>query len=447
MKLVKEIFDDFEWIGNDLINPWDLGYGGIEFDIEPDPETLNKLIEMALATNPVNINAWSDNARKDDIENILDYFYETGSSFLVKEGDGMLVYGEKFYSDWEGIKIVKYSHLIGKGLNESDDLDWIRDLTIRFDKNHLPKVGDVLICLPGYNGGPSTEVERYAGAGYREGRIIVVEGVEESHYHDPIIWPDAEKSKKYWDEPMNFFECGIYHHALTYYTGENLNESEEKDDFDWIREIKPQVPVPFNQAKVGKTYRVEPTEVLLDALIACGDDDDDIYNSRKAYVTNIDQGTSYSQVHCGSDNDDYVIALMLRFYDDDNVDIGSFWVTEDMLTLYELDENLNESTDDDFKWIRDVDPNKPIQLNSNTLYYFEPPLREGEIMNLRNRLDRGYGDIKHWLNRVSNNEISYFVTNARNSRVSGWCYITPVEEALELYDHVYVVDGRREFSI
>jgi hypothetical protein len=118
-----------------------------------------------------------------------------------------------------------------------------------------------------------------------------------------------------------------------------------------------------------------------------------------------------------------------------------------MLTLYELDENLNESTDDDFKWIRDVDPNKPIQLNSNTLYYFEPPLREGEIMNLRNRLDRGYGDIKHWLNRVSNNKISYFVTNARNSGVLGWCDVTPVEEALELYDHVYVVDGRREFSI
>jgi hypothetical protein len=135
-----------------------------------------------------------------------------------------------------------YIYYYMKLIREFDDFDWIRDTTPNFDENNTPRVGDVLVCLPGYHNSPSdpyhNELEdpNCAGAGYAEGRIIVVKEVDVLPNGPEgkriVVWPNEDESQMYWDydDGELCFDCGIYGFALTYYT-ETLNESD--DDFDW----------------------------------------------------------------------------------------------------------------------------------------------------------------------------------------------------------------------
>jgi hypothetical protein len=101
---------------------------------------------------------------------------------------------------------------------------------------------------------------------------------------------------------------------------------ESKDEFDWIREVP--TGVPFEQAVMGKKYRIETTEVFKGALEAC-DESEWLYYSTEAVV--IGSGTKeYDDVFCDHYREDKIFALKLRFYP------RTFWVTEDMVTLYEI---------------------------------------------------------------------------------------------------------------
>lgn len=110
--------------------------------------------------------------------------------------------------------------LIKKILKEStDEFDWIKDVPGHLTPDNPPKEGDVLICLPGFV--DDDNEENGGGAGYQEGRIIVVGYV---HYVVPntpgteyVVWPNERESLEYWDEPIECPDCGIYLRALTYY--------------------------------------------------------------------------------------------------------------------------------------------------------------------------------------------------------------------------------------
>jgi hypothetical protein len=387
---LTESTNDFDWTNTGLINPWVLGYTGIEFDIEPTRENLGQLIEMALTKTIANDLQWDDESREDDINSIINYFRSNDESYLAIDSSLRLSYGEKkHYDSWGNVKWVKYSMLIGNTLNENKDndfdwiedvtpnpfiadpfvvvfidnkqvteeeiekliillkeagvkasswenvfdslldygrqdlnaylkvyvndagikrlsygtnrllfeeykweavdeylaskhnfeyveyklkaiirpdnlnesldgLDWIRNTKPTFDENNLPRVGDVLICLPGYHAQPDGDFSdekddpNCAGFGYAEGRIIVVGEVDVhsggSEEHRVVVWPDEEKSGMYWDyDDEVCFECGVYGFALTYYTGENLNENEEeKDEFDWVRDVKAGIHLDIN---------------------------------------------------------------------------------------------------------------------------------------------------------------------------------------------------------
>jgi hypothetical protein len=109
---------------------------------------------------------------------------------------------------------------------------------------------------------------------------------------------------------------------------------ESKDEFDWIREVP--TGVPFEKAVIGRKYRIETTEVLMGAIEAC-DEDEWLYDSTKAEV--ISSGTKeYDHIFCDSERKDEVFTLKLRFYRPYSNDSqsGGFWVTEDMVTLYEI---------------------------------------------------------------------------------------------------------------
>ena len=109
---------------------------------------------------------------------------------------------------------------------------------------------------------------------------------------------------------------------------------ESKDEFDWIREVP--TTIPFEQAVIGKKYRIETTEVLLGALEAC-DESGWLYYSTEAEV--IDSDTkSYDNIFCDPESMDEVFTLRLKFYHSSSYHYypRTFWVTEDMVTLYEI---------------------------------------------------------------------------------------------------------------
>lgn len=464
MKLIRE-FDDFGWAKSNLVNPWILGYTGIDFDVEPTRENLNELIEMALSLKMLNANKWGKDIRENDIDNLMDYFH-SGGSYLGIDFDHELGYGKrKGRYGWDNIKWIEYSKLIDNGLNENkkdDGFGWAREIPLTFDENHQPSVGDVLVCLPGYQSYSTkyTEMDdpNCAGKGYADGRIIVVgEVVVFQHLPEGkriVVWPDIEASERYWDYADDdvCFDCGVYGFALTYYT-DTLTESDEDNDLDWIINTDPNIPVHFNNVVVGRTYRVEPTEVLLQAIEACNGDTHMYNNIETAYVKQISYRMPYDDIFCDSDRSDEVIGLRLEFYGDDGSLSGSFWVTDDMVNLYEHYGKLTENTEEEWSWAKDIEPG--IKLETNTLYYFEPKLTVDEIEFFGNNISNA-PKFKEWLLDIPNRNslvrtdggITYFITKPDLPiRVEGFCTETNIDYARIIYPGVKVVDARQTFNI
>lgn len=140
--------------------------------------------------------------------------------------------------------------------SEEDDWSWVRELPVTIGPKNRPKKGDVLICLPGFEGYGESDDEddpNNGGSGYASGRIIVVGEITEFKSIEPgkklVIWPDENESRKYWSSDMYCFDCGIYGMALTYYN-QSLTES---TGFEWIDDITPE-DIKF---KVGDTIKVK----------------------------------------------------------------------------------------------------------------------------------------------------------------------------------------------
>lgn len=223
----------------------------------------------------------------------------------------------------------------------------------------------------------------------------------------------------------------------------------EADVWDWVRESNPWIS--FEEAKEDHYYNIEKSETLLDSLRSCGSSTTIYYEAVKAKVMS-KAYIEYSYAHCGSDNDDEVLSLNLMFYNKNGYGIKSFWVTEDMVTLYPITDDINESTEE-FDWIKDIPTG--VELQPNTLYYFEPSLKIDEIATLANLITNS-PIIKEWLLRQLDSPmffdgskgIKYFVTRDKvNEGIQGWCTDTDIERAKGIYPSKTVVDGRMEFGL
>jgi hypothetical protein len=121
-----------------------------------------------------------------------------------------------------------------------DDFDWVRDIEPRLPQNHVPKIGSKMVCLPGfqaewdsYKYTIASLDPNYGGAGYEEGRVIVVDSIGGwGHSTRTVVWPTDDYS-------------GIYVDALQYLEGipdddtpnQPIMTESESDDFDWIRDV------------------------------------------------------------------------------------------------------------------------------------------------------------------------------------------------------------------
>jgi hypothetical protein len=127
-KIIREEIEDFTWITDAPLNPW-LEYDAIIFDKKPKKKKVNNYIQLALNTkNPSNKGSWETN-RKEDIESILRYTKNYGEAALMVDGYNNLVYADPSYYDGKTINSIKYSQLVNKNLNESeeDGLEWMME--------------------------------------------------------------------------------------------------------------------------------------------------------------------------------------------------------------------------------------------------------------------------------------------------------------------------------
>jgi hypothetical protein len=146
----------------------------------------------------------------------------------------------------------------------------------------------------------------------------------------------------------------------------------EQDDFDWIRDIP--IDIPFTNLEIGKLYRIETTEVLREALVACSKSERLLH----AYmgIPAMKSKDEYNQIFCDHEREGRVDSVYLEFYDNNHGDLGSFWVTEDMVKFYFLKSDIKESEEDDFGWIRDT--GNYIDMFINKAFYFDPVAEEGD---------------------------------------------------------------------
>ena len=108
-KIIKEEIDDFNWIRDLETNIW-FSNDYVLIDVEPLEQNINSLIDLAFDSGRIN-----DHSKKswgmsidDDINQILQYFYGYGKSYLRINEAGSLMYGY----DLEPMgRWIKYSNI------------------------------------------------------------------------------------------------------------------------------------------------------------------------------------------------------------------------------------------------------------------------------------------------------------------------------------------------
>ncbi|MFN9955722.1 MAG: hypothetical protein ACK55I_21705, partial [bacterium] len=113
--------------------------------------------------------------------------------------------------------------------------------------------------------------------------------------------------------------------------------------------------------------------------------------------------------------------------------------------------NENIEGEDEWDWAREIEPG--IQLETNTLYYFEPKLTVDEIEFFGNNISNA-PKFKELLLDIPNRNslvrtdggITYFITKPDLPiRVEGFCTETNIDYARIIYPGVKVVDARQTF--
>jgi hypothetical protein len=110
--------------------------------------------------------------------------------------------------------------------------------------------------------------------------------------------------------------------------------------------------------------------------------------------------------------------------------------------------NISES-EDPLQWIKDVEPE--IKLEPNTIYWFKPNLTEDEIIDFAGKItnsDYFSGLLFRLLERpdVVETGLKYFVVGNRLDELDGWCTSYPIKHVTRDYPSAKLVDARERFG-
>ena len=252
-KIIREEMDDFTWVKDEPINPW-LQYSMIVFDVEPTRKEINDYIELALNTGRIsNKEAW-ETGREQDITGILEYIRDYGGTILKIDQWGNLQYADISYYN-SSHNSIKYSQLVGKNLNESDDsLEWINDIkpALNQDQEWI-LVNDV---NPN-NIEEGIKIQKYLfNLGYKWFSSELIKDTIYSIHHFPskglrgdlTYYNNKENERELADKEIERNNNVYYWSQIK---ADEINESDEDNPLQWIKDI---VPTPKNPQK-GLIYQ------------------------------------------------------------------------------------------------------------------------------------------------------------------------------------------------
>ena len=366
LNLLKES-NDFDWINDIQTNPFLSGENVVVWLDRPITED-----ESETLLNFVRESGIEPNNYKTTINTLVRYS-KTNNGY-IRTSDGILGYGSSkttFNSmigseEYKEYNEYNVSDLFGSTINESNDMDWIKDIDIvdYIEKPYFKSMKEHGLSEKEY---PLVLSKIFNQPVTIKGNWVYNTNGKRIYFEDSTFWYKKEYDTNgnliYYEdsdgdwEKYEFDDNGneIYYENSdgVIIDNTNLNES---DDFDWIRDV--QSNISFHNVKVGEKYNVELTGNFYGALNDC-------FGALEPYelmgyqrTTNVriigKDMMKHSDVHCYSGNDSKVISLHLEFYNDNGTNIADhFWVTEEMVNLYPRTTDLNES--DELDWIRDIE--------------------------------------------------------------------------------------------
>jgi hypothetical protein len=69
------------------------------------------------------------------------------------------------------------------------------------------KVGDKVICLPGFNRDGNWKSDKSGGGGWEEGRVYTIKSIDHNNGYNEVLWPKCDGS-------------GVFTQAVTLYIEE-----------------------------------------------------------------------------------------------------------------------------------------------------------------------------------------------------------------------------------
>jgi hypothetical protein len=376
--MYEELDNDWSWTQNEP-NIW-FSYQMLIFDEVPTKEEIIKFIMDAFKSGLVKkeaIRTWELEGIENEAKEIYEYTQEGVAPYLrIDLNDGWLYYGtyaKDILDKYSELRKINFSEAKNYSINESD-FDWINEiepeLTICDAINYL-SIGDAIRVL---------NIEDWKNSNIIHDSLIaeVLEIdncnniMEDNRSADPTIlihfkeeyggftssWYNAlnsETSKEICsDGRCMFLICGNHGNEqkdvrITPLSKDYINESEE-DDWGWAKETNIKVPTNKNELEyfIGWSFLWDQSGKKTG---------DWGYNGRLWEITGIDNNYVYYYDTKEKITHDTDIRSFLR-----NLENGS-WVLvspEGYLLDHKYNrtynKNINESNENDFQWIEDINP-------------------------------------------------------------------------------------------
>ena len=372
-----------------------------------------------------------------DFYNKLSYGrFQNPESMLKLRG-----YGTKVVDGWEYLGMKQDTESIFDKLNESDEFDWaeeiIKDVPNLVDYRTV-KQGDKVVPGKDWLFGNQAQGSVYGIVDLEEygGEPAYIEDSTDEEFHQ--YWVHVDWVNKNGNPTFrNNYRVGPEYHDLKYYTPKpakrkkGINESEEN-----IQEIT------HNDLQVGMTVIVDGYDVneetqkwenkIGTVVYNYNEDEDDTSNSFTISFKDWANGHDGSNlVECGSDK-------CWSFYDHcayseenncQNIDGIKFYT----VNTYDLFDQLNESEDDEFGWVKET-----VSQEYHRYEDILPYLDFDDIISITGDFTDDYGNVLLSVEDVSfkvykkNNIVYLKWVQPKDERPNGWSSISNSSEEVHM---------------